>query len=155
MITILGIAMENRNKLYRQIGETLHLGQVLELQMRVLVSILNDNFGSDLNQDGLILYEDKKTLGFLIKELQKYSSLDEDGGKILKSALESRNYIAHDFFNKNVNAFSDDQEFARVTEKLTKDSKLIAEATAMITAFVNGFCEALQINIEQILVKQT
>lgn len=145
----------SRDLLYQKVGEALHLGQVLEIQVRVLISILNENFGSEIDINGLVLQEDKKTLGRLIKELKKHSSIDDAGCDILKIALVKRNYIAHDFFNKNVYAFSDNDFQRQVLEKLDEDTKDIAMATAMTQGFLKGFCSALNIDIKNILVEQT
>ncbi len=141
--------------MYRQVGEALHLGQVLEIQIHALISLLNKNFGSDINQTGLILFEDKKTLGSLIQELKKHSNLDDKGSQALKKALEKRNYIAHEFFNKNINAFSNDEAYKNTMIKLVADTKTIAIATAMTQAFMCGFSEALNIDINDIHIKQS
>ena len=150
---MLDAIMENRDELYRQAGEALHLGQVLELQIRVLISILNNEFGTDLNQDGLILSDDKKTLGRLITELKKHGSLDNAGSEALKKALSKRNYIAHDFFNKNIDAFSNEEAYKKTLSSLKEDTKTIAIATAITSAFVGGFCETLKIDTNEILIK--
>lgn len=151
---MLDAIMENRHELYRQAGEALHLAQALELNIRVLISLLNSNFGTDLDQDGLILRDDKKTLGRLITELKKHASLDDEGSKALETALEKRNYIAHEFFNRNVSAFSDKEAYKQSLRNLTADTKTIAIATAITQAFMQGFCEALKVDINEILVKQ-
>lgn len=145
----------SRALLYQKVGEALHLGQALELQVRVLISILNDNFDSDIGINGLVLEEDKRTLGRLIKELKKHSSIDDAGCDVLKVALRKRNYIAHDFFNKNVFAFSDNDFQHQVLEKLEEDTKDIATATAMIQGFLEGFCNVLNIDINGVLIEQS
>lgn len=114
-----------------------------------------DKFDSSLEQDGLILTEDKKTLGKLIRELKMYSSLDETGSKILAKALEKRNYISHHFFNKNFYAFSNDEIYKETIENLTADTKTIATAVEMVQGFVEAFCKAFKIDMKEILVKQS
>ncbi len=147
--------MEKRNELYKKVGGALHLCQVLELHIRILISILNDKFGSSLEQDGLILTEDKNTLGKLISELKKYASLDENGSKILAKALEKRNYISHHFFNKNIYAFSNDEIFNETIENLATDTNTIATAVAMVQGFVEAFCKTFKIDMREILVEQS
>ena len=145
----------NKDEMYRQVGEALHLGQALELHIHVLISVLNDNFGSDIDRNGLIVKDDKKTLGRLIDELKKHASLDDAGSKALKLALEKRNYIAHNFFNKNINAFSNQEVYEKTIIQLKADTKTIAIATAITQAFMLGFCEALKIDINDIHIKQS
>ncbi len=145
----------NKDEMYRQVGEALHLGQALELHIHVLISVLNDNFGSDIEQNGLIVKDDKNTLGRLINELKKHASLDDAGIKALKLALEKRNYIAHNFFNKNINAFSNQEVYEKTMIQLKADTKTIAIATAITQSFMMGFCEALKIDINDIHIKQS
>ncbi|PCJ28182.1 MAG: hypothetical protein COA96_01345 [SAR86 cluster bacterium] len=145
----------NRIELYTLVGETLHLSQVFELHLRILISIFNDNFGTEIDEDALILKEDKKTLGVLLKELKKKTSLDQAGKEIFQEALQKRNYIAHDFFIKNTFAFEGQEEFEIVMEKLKEDQTVIIKATLISQGFVEGICQALKIDKSSILIKQS
>ncbi len=80
--------------------------------------------------------------------------MDETGKGILEQALERRDYVIHHFFNQNVYAFSQDGVFQDTRHRLNADTRVIAEATAMILGLVDGFCGALRIDKSGLLIKQ-
>jgi hypothetical protein len=145
---------ERRNQLYRGVGEALHLAQTLELHISILISILNEKFHTQLDVDGLIQRSEKTTLGHLIRELRTRGVMDNNAESILKEALSARNYITHDFFCKNVYAFSDDDVLRATLDRLDADTMRIGKATAMMMGFVEGFCAALIPTGKKILVEQ-
>lgn len=140
---------------YRKVGEALHLGQTLEFLTRTLVAVFNDNFDVELEIEALVIQEDRKTLGQLIGVLKKHADIDDVGVSILKKALLKRNYIAHEFYIKNNYLFSDSEHRQKVYEALVEDTKTIAVGTALMSGFVEGFCESLSIDKSKILVKQS
>ena len=146
--------MDRRIELYKSVGEALHLAQVLELHISTLISILRVRFDVDIDQDKLILREDKKTLGKLLDELKKHGNLDEDGIQVFQNALAMRNYIAHHFFNRNVYAFSDQESFNNAIDSLKDGTKTIAAATALAQGFVEGFCRLFNLKLSDIVVRQ-
>jgi hypothetical protein len=140
---------------YRKVGEALHLGQTLEFLTRTLVAVFNDNFDVELEIEALVIQEDRKTLGQLIGVLKKHADIDDVGVSILKKALLKRNYIAHEFYIKNNYLFSDSEHRQKVYEALVEDTKTIAVGAALMSGFVEGFCESLSIDKSKILVKQS
>ncbi|EOI6461035.1 hypothetical protein ACMU58_003517 [Vibrio cholerae] len=140
---------------YKKVGEALHLGQTLEFLTRALVAILNDNFDVEIEVEALVIREDRKTLGQLIGLLKSHADIDDVGASILKQALIKRNYIAHEFYIKNNYLFSDLAHRNKVYQTLVEDTKTIAVGTALMSGFVEGFCEALAIDKSKILVKQS
>ncbi len=140
---------------YRKVGEALHMGQTLEFLTRTLVAVFNDNFDVELEIEALVIQEDRKTLGQLIGVLKKHADIDDVGVSLLKKALLKRNYIAHEFYIKNNYLFSDSEHRQKVYEELVEDTKTIAVGVALMSGFVEGFCEALSIDKSKILVKQS
>lgn len=140
--------------IYKKIGEALHLGQTLEFSTRALISVLNDNFDSKIDIDGLIVKSDKKTLGRLIRELKQHAKIDESGCEILENSLNIRNYIAHDYFIKNNALFSDVEYRVHAMNKLESDVKDLAKGTAIMMGFLEGFCRSLNVDLSSILVPQ-
>ncbi|MEC6907465.1 hypothetical protein VXS04_07245 [Photobacterium piscicola] len=82
------------------------------------------------------------------------SSIDDVGASILKQALVKRNYIAHEFYIKNIYLFPDLEHRNKVYQTLVEDTKTITLGTALMSGFVEGFCEVLAIDKSKILVKQ-
>ncbi len=140
---------------YKKVGEALHMGQTLEFLTRTLVAILNDNFDVEIEVEALVIREDRKTLGQLIGLLKSHAYIDDVGASILKQALVKRNYIAHEFYIKNNFLFTDLEHRNKVYQTLVEDTKTIALGTALMSGFVEGFCEALAIDKSKILVKQS
>ncbi len=145
---------ERRNYLYREVGEALHLAQTLELQVATLISIINEHFDADIDVDGLIVPDHRKTLGQLLQQLRSHGTVDSNGEQLLNEALEKRNQITHHFFNKNTYAFSVPEVFDRTKSALKADTKTIAMGVALTQGWVLGFCEALKIDKQKILFKQ-
>lgn len=146
--------MNRQEAIYCRVGEALHLGQTLELYIVALTSILNEHFGARLDGRQLFLESDKQTLGKLIMNLKKHGSLDDTGSGILQEALEGRNYIVHDFFRRNTYAFSVDKANESAVEKLGVVTTNLARAVALMQGFLDAFCSAFKLKLNDILVEQ-
>ena len=144
----------SRDVLYRTAGEALHVGQVLEINVRSLIAILNRGSGTDLDADALILAEDKKTLGRLIEKLRPMGQFCSDTETALTIALAARNYIAHDFFIRHNDAFSSDDVMQKAVASLKERKREILIATAITSGFVQGFCQAFNIQLSDVLIRQ-
>lgn len=88
----------DRDALYREVGEALHLAQTLEFNISTLITIMNRHYHADIEPAPLVVGDDRRTLGQLIREVQKRASLDQAGVDALAEALDARNYVAHQFF---------------------------------------------------------
>lgn len=144
----------NKDRLFRDVGEAIYLGQMLELNIRVLISILNLQFHAGIDERQLIIAEDRQTLGQLIREMKKHGDLNQKGADILSEALEARNYIAHHFFTRSVTALTREDACASALALLDKHTKHIAAATAITSGFVQAFCQTFKIKLSDVLVKQ-
>ena len=145
---------ERREYLYCNVGEALHLAQTLELQVATLISIVNEHFKSEIDVDGLIVPDHRKTLGQLMQQLRSLGTVDGNGKQVLEDALQKRNHIAHDFFNKNIYAFSVDEVFQHTKTTLNADTKTIATGVAVTQGWLMALCEALKIDKHKIFFKQ-
>src|SRR5262245_47476411 len=88
--------------LYREVGAAIHLAQTLEFNVSTLISIFNRHYGTHIDGAPLVVGNDKRTLGQLIKAIQQRAKLDEESIKALGESLESRNYLAHEFFIRKI-----------------------------------------------------
>ena len=59
----------------------------------------------------------KKTLGRLIGEFRKKIDLDDNDVSTLKTALDERNYIVHDFFNEMGEALATPEGRCKVLDR--------------------------------------
>ena len=144
----------NSERLYQQVGEAIHLAQTLELTIAVLISILNERFHAGIDDRLLIHDEDRRTLGQLIREMKKHGDLNEEAANTLSEALEARNYIAHHFFTRNIEAFKSEAGCTSALALLDKRAKQIAAATAVTGGFVQSFCQAFKIKPADVMVRQ-
>jgi hypothetical protein len=145
---------ERRADLHRAVGEAVHLAQTLELQLGALVAVVNKHFQTALDVEGLIVPDHRDTLGQLMRRLEAVGTVDNNGRRILRDALEKRNYITHHFFNRNTYAFSVDDVFHDTKEALRADTTLIAMGVALTQGWLYAFCEALNIDPNEILFRQ-
>jgi hypothetical protein len=140
--------------LYRQIGEATHLAQTLELYLATLISIANQHFDVDIDVEGAIIPDYRKTLGQLLQQFRAIGTVDQNGEQMLAEALAKRNYIAHEFFKKNVFAFNVPEVFERTKQKLEADTKAIAVGVALAQGWLSALCEALEIDKSRMLFQQ-
>jgi len=115
---------------------------------------MNRHYQAAIEPAPLVVGEDKRTLGQLIREVQRRASLDQVGADALAEALDARNYVAHQFFIRNISAFSDEEICREAIESLKARAKQIAIGAAISSAFVQGFCEALKIEQSDVLIRQ-
>ena len=144
----------SRDVLYKTAGEALHVGQVLEINVRSLIIILNRQTDADIDADKIFLAEDKKTLGRLIEKLRLLAKSCSDTEVALSTALAARNYIAHDFFIRHNDAFTCDNAMEQALATLKEREKEILIATAITSAFVQGFCQAFKMQLSDVLIRQ-
>lgn len=144
----------DRDSLYREVGEALHLAQTLEFNISTLISIMNRHYQAHIEGAPLIVGDDKRTLGQLIREIQKRAEIEQAAIDALSEALEARNYIAHHFFVRNIAAFTDSSQCIEAIAALRKRAKQIAIGTAITSAFLQGFCKALNIKQSDVLIEQ-
>ena len=140
--------------LYRTAGEALHVGQVLEVNVRTLISILNTRLAANLDADAIILAEDKRTLGRLIATLRPMAQFCPETEAALAVALSARNHIAHEFFIRHVGAFSNNEDMEEAMFRLHERQKEIVVATAITASFVEGFCKEFNIKLSDVLIRQ-
>lgn len=144
----------NINRLYGKVGEAIHLAQTLELSIAALVSVLNRQFNSRIDEQQIILGNDRRTLGQLIREMKKHGDFNREATETLSKALEARNYVAHHFFNRNVEALRSEAGCTLSLALLDKRTKQIAAATAVMGGFVQCFCQTFKIKLSDLLVRQ-
>ena len=140
--------------MYREVGEALHIAQTLETHISALIAILNERFHAQIDAEQIILADDPRTLGQLIRELKRHGDLGGEGADILKEALDARNYITHHFFMRNIYAFSSDNAYTAALAALSKHTKQIAAAAAITSGFVQAFSEHFNIKLSDVLVRQ-
>jgi hypothetical protein len=126
----------------------------MELNLAAVISTLNKKLETRIDVEGLVIPHYKETLGQLITQLRRLGTVDDNGERFLNEALASRNYIAHDFFNRNANAFGHDEVFEQTKVELEKHQKRIAIGAAQLIGWYNGLREAFGIKGSELLIEQ-
>lgn len=145
---------KRRDALYRQAGEALHLSQSLETFVAVLIALVNQRFDDDVDIDGLVLPDNRDTLGRLLVRVRSAVDVDANGEEMLNEALRARNNVAHRFFNEHVRAFGDPEAHDEALEFLRSETKSIAIGAALTSGWCSALCEAWDIDSGSILVRQ-
>ena len=140
--------------LYRTAGEAVHMGQALELNLTVLIELLNRGYDANIETREIVLEDNKRTLGQLIALLKKRGSASPETSQALTEALEARNYIAHHFFLRVVDAFHEPKANAAALELLNTKLKQVMVGTAITQAFVEGFTQSLGRNLSDVRIRQ-
>ena len=144
----------NRESLYSAAGEALHMGQVLELNISALIELLNRGYNANIAAESIILGEDKRTLGQLVVELKKRCSVSPEGVEALRTSLKARNYIAHELFIRVTDAFRDEGAHVDALELVKVKTREIAVGTAITQGFVSGLCQALDMKLSDLRIRQ-
>lgn len=144
----------NRDRVYRKIGEAVHLSQALETNIRALIEVVNQRCDAHIDERQIILAEDRHTLGRLIDELKQHGDLGQGFKDTLSEALAARNYIAHDFFIRNVGAFRDEAGCVSALQLLAERTKEIAVAAVVTSGFVKSFSATFNVKLSDVVVRQ-
>lgn len=143
-----------RNHLYREVGEALHLAQVLELHLATVISVLNDRLEANIDVGGLTVPDSSQSLGQLIKSARSAVNLDQNAELVLSRALDRRNHIAHHFFNQHVYAFEHQSVFEEAKTALQDDTKAVALGLVLAQALLEAVCTTFKIDKSSLRYKQ-
>ena len=144
----------NTDRLYREVGAAVHLSQALETSIRALIEVVNQRCDAHIDERQIILAEDRQTLGRLIDELKRHGDLNQGFTDTLSEALAARNYIAHQFFIRNVGAFRDEAGCGSALRLLDERTKQIAAATAVTSGFVTSLSATFNVKLSDVVVRQ-
>lgn len=147
-------AVEDRTQLYSKAGEALHVAQAMDVFISTICAIARDKFDLQLDESSFVVGEHRKTLGRLLNELKDLVTLDDSAIVEISAALEARNYIAHEFFNRNIEAFDSLESYERALLSMDKLLKKVVFGCAITTGFAQGLCQALNLPQSSILVRQ-
>lgn len=91
--------------IYKQVGEIIFISQQMEYNLIYSLTTLKQLRSAQELDDGFddsMRLFSKKTLGVLIKKMNKHLTFNDDEIKALELALDERNYVVHEFYRNNV-----------------------------------------------------
>lgn len=100
---------EQHKEVYAYFGLAIYYSQVLEhqlLNMLLLANTINEEITVNKDYEKCFYSISNKTLGKLIKHINKYYCLRLIDRKKLESLLKRRNYLAHHYFKDNIGLFA-------------------------------------------------
>ena len=142
--------MTTRDEIYRKFGITAEAAQLLELELGTLLmschGVKEQLWKEEKNIEANEIYKkiNKSTLGMIISEVKKHTSVTDNIESTLAEALRIRNELIHSFYSKhNFKIETDEgreemmQDLERMHEKLFNAYQLSqAMAQAMLKLVV-------------------
>ena len=139
-------ASETRKDLFAWYGAAMYAAQLFEVELVTLLLCLERLTSPRITATKLDRIDDilsRKTLGALLGELKKHTTLDSEFEQLLLSYRDKRNYLAHRFFHENAQRMSTVQGFEELTEELKEIESQLRQADAVamkMSENVRGAC---------------
>lgn len=125
---------EIRKELFAWYGAAMYAAQLFEVELVTLLLCVQRLADSEVTLEKLDKMDDalsRKTLGTLLNELKKRTSLHPDFERLLSSYRDKRNYLAHRFFFENEQKMSNLEGFEELTKELQDIEHQLREADAI------------------------
>jgi hypothetical protein len=129
---------------YAHFGLAIFKAQVLEhgVVNAMIVARMPDR--DRINRRDIDAFMDRQfehTLGQLLRELKKYTSVPDDLSQILAGALSTRNWLAHDYFRERAADFVTDAGCHRMIAELEAAQRAFDLADERLSALVRPIRE--------------
>lgn len=113
--------VEVRKEMFAWYGAAMYAAQLFEVELVILLlglKRLRDPDAEPSEYDGLDALLSRKTLGALLKELEKHCVLEQEFKDMLIGYRDQRNFLAHEFFYARANDMRTREGFEKLTEEL-------------------------------------
>ena len=136
-------------EVFAHFGLAMYHAQCLEKQ---LVITLATKYGPGPTRitrtefDSILEELDSKTLGQLVSKIKNLKSLSDEEGKLLKGALETRNWLAHRYFWERATDFLSESGRASMNSELQNASSLLETQDELFTKKTLEWAESHGIN---------
>ena len=84
---------------------------------------------------------DKRTFGYLLKQIRKMASVSEDIEEIVNEALDKRNYLIHKFFKVHNFAINSENGRKEMSADLSQIHEALSRALAVLSGMTHTFNE--------------
>ncbi len=141
---------EEIKEVYARYGLTSYVAQLFEVELgQFLFHIIQMQAEpwTEEEADSIINDISQKTLGRLLNELKKKTTLEPELEQKLKDAVKNRNYLTHHFFYKNSFKFVTNRGQLEMIEELNslreqfQEAEVIALTLSKVTRKIIGFDE--------------
>ena len=128
--------VEARKDLFAWYGAAMYAAQLFEVELVVLLLALKrlrePNTGPD-EYETLDKLLSKKTLGALLKALEKHCKIDPKFKELLEGYRDTRNFLAHEYFYSRANSLMTRQGIDALTVELQEFEQQLREADTIAT----------------------
>ena len=156
---------EHVREVYAHFGLAVYQAQVLEhslVNAMVILKLPERNRITRTDIDDFMGQEFQKTLGNLVNDLKKYTTLPPGLEKLLSSALKTRNWLCHHYFRERAEDFMMLNGRSGMIIELDDSRDLLIEADSALNALVRplaaqfGITEAtIEAELEAMLLALT
>lgn len=141
-------------KLYAEYGIAAEKAQVLETEAGnvCLFSVVFFVGTDDINEEKkeffkqLVQDVNRRTLGNLLKQIQKIVNFDPEIIELVDGALEKRNYLTHHFFRKHNFAINSEKGRSKMTTELKEIQAHLDKAHASLSSISSLFEQLIGID---------
>ena len=130
----LGVTMDEveiRKEMFAWYGAAMYAAQLFEVELVTLLLGLKrfrDPDTSPGEYDDLDTLLSRKTLGALLKELEKHCALSKEFKDLLIGYRDQRNFLAHEFFYTRAKDLTNTRGYERLTSELQGIERQLREA---------------------------
>lgn len=144
---------EQIREVYARFGYTMYQAQCVERQIAILLATcFNPNFAKSnpTERDRAFDTEFEKTMGRLIVRLSQRVRIPSDLAQRMQSALEVRNFLAHDYFWERSDQFLSPQGQQSMIDELAEYGAVLKALDATLTDVGDRWCEKVGITEEMV-----
>ncbi len=137
------------NAVFACFGSAAQHAQLFEQALARFLTVYNRSANSSLSVSDFEAYEgklQKRTMGWLLKEMEKYVILDDEEVETrLSSALDRRNHLMHSFFLERGHGLESEEGRWSLLRELASTQELLDNARITVNAMRIAMCEAFNL----------
>jgi hypothetical protein len=137
---------EHHKLVYAKFGLAVYFSQVFEQGLVNLITLLDAANAPGISKetfDGLLSSHSKKTLGILLKKVNKYVKFSPETTEVLETALSKRNYLIHYYFYEHVPSFVTEEGRNKMLSDLEEIRVCLSEADKRIDPVTQALTKKL------------
>lgn len=118
--------IELRKEMFAWYGAAMYAAQLFEVELVILLLALKrlrDPESEPSDYESLDEMLSRKTLGALLKELEKHCTLTQDFKQLLIGYRDQRNFLAHEFFYARASSMADREGVEKLIIELQNNER--------------------------------
>jgi hypothetical protein len=143
---------ELRKEMFAWYGAAMYSAQLFEVELVILLLALKRLRDPDSEPSGYDALDEmlsRKTLGALLKELEKHCTLSLDFKRLLTGYRDQRNFLAHEFFYARASDMTNREGVAKLIVELQDNERELRDADQICVKMSENTRKASGINEEE------